>query len=128
MLSLHLGRDTGLVAFGGGVTGDLAGFVAATYMRGIPYAQVPTTLLAMVDASVGGKVGVDTRFGKNLIGAFHPPAVVVADPETLLSLPDGSTGTVWRQVNMASSAMRPTSGGWSARRRPSWREAPRWCT
>jgi len=88
LLTRGLGRDTGLVAFGGGVTGDLAGFVAATYMRGIPYAQVPTTLLAMVDASVGGKVGVDTRFGKNLIGAFYPPAVVVADPETLLTLPD----------------------------------------
>ena len=88
LLSRGMGRDTALVAFGGGVTGDLAGFVAATYMRGIPYAQVPTTLLAMVDASVGGKVGVDTRFGKNLIGAFHPPAVVVADPETLLTLPD----------------------------------------
>jgi len=88
LLSRGLGRDSGLVAFGGGVTGDLAGFVAATYMRGIPYVQVPTTLLAMVDAAVGGKVGVDTRFGKNLIGAFHPPALVVADPRTLLSLPD----------------------------------------
>ena len=88
LLSRGLGRDSGLVAFGGGVTGDLAGFVAATYMRGIPYVQVPTTLLAMVDAAVGGKVGVDTRFGKNLIGAFHPPALVVADPETLTTLPD----------------------------------------
>jgi 3-dehydroquinate synthase len=88
LLTRGLGRDTGLVAFGGGVTGDLAGFVAATYMRGIPYAQVPTTLLAMVDAAVGGKVGVDTRFGKNLIGAFHPPVLVVADPETLTTLPD----------------------------------------
>jgi 3-dehydroquinate synthase len=70
------------------VTGDLVGFVAATYLRGVPYAQVPTTLVAMVDASVGGKVGVDTRFGKNLIGAFYPPALVVADPETLLRLPE----------------------------------------
>jgi 3-dehydroquinate synthase len=88
LLASGLGRDGGLVAFGGGVTGDLAGFVAATYLRGLPYAQVPTTLLAMVDASVGGKVGVDTRFGKNLIGAFHPPAIVAADPETLLGLPE----------------------------------------
>jgi 3-dehydroquinate synthase len=88
LLTRGLGRDSGVVAFGGGVTGDLAGFVAATYMRGIPYVQVPTTLLAMVDAAVGGKVGVDTRFGKNLIGAFHPPALVVADPQTLLTLPD----------------------------------------
>lgn len=88
MLALGLDRHTGIVALGGGVVGDLAGFVAATYMRGIPYAQVPTTLLAMLDAAVGGKVGVDTPLGKNLIGAFHPPTVVVADPLTLLSLPD----------------------------------------
>lgn len=88
MLGLEFDRQTGVVALGGGVVGDLAGFVAATYLRGIPYAQVPTTLLAMLDASVGGKVGVDTPLGKNLIGAFHPPAIVVADPLTLLSLPD----------------------------------------
>jgi 3-dehydroquinate synthetase len=65
----------------------MAGFVAATYCRGVPYAQVPTTLLAMLDASVGGKVGVDTPQGKNLIGAFHPPAIVVSDPVTLMDLP-----------------------------------------
>ncbi|HXG43957.1 MAG TPA: 3-dehydroquinate synthase [Gemmatimonadales bacterium] len=88
MLARALDRDTAVIALGGGVVGDLAGFVAATYLRGIPYAQVPTTLLAMVDASVGGKVGVDTPLGKNLIGAFHPPAVVVADPWTLTTLPD----------------------------------------
>jgi 3-dehydroquinate synthase len=88
LLALGLGRQTAIVAVGGGVVGDLAGFVAATYLRGVPYAQVPTTLLAMLDASVGGKVGVDTPLGKNLIGAFHPPAVVVVDPLTLLSLPD----------------------------------------
>jgi 3-dehydroquinate synthase len=88
LLERRLGRDTAIVAIGGGVVGDLAGFVAATYLRGIPYAQVPTTLVAMLDASVGGKVGVDTRHGKNLIGAFHPPAIVVADPLTLISLPE----------------------------------------
>ena len=82
------GRDTGLIALGGGVTGDLVGFVAATYMRGLPYIQVPTTLLAMLDASVGGKTGVDTTYGKNLIGAFHPPAAVVADPLVLKTLPE----------------------------------------
>jgi 3-dehydroquinate synthase len=82
------GRDAALVALGGGVTGDLAGFVAATYMRGVPYVQVPTTLLAMLDASVGGKTGVDTPRGKNLVGAFHPPAAVVADPNTLKTLPE----------------------------------------
>jgi 3-dehydroquinate synthase len=82
------GRDTGVVALGGGVTGDLAGFVAATYMRGVPYLQVPTTLLAMLDASVGGKTGVDMPQGKNLVGAFHPPAAVLADPCALVTLPE----------------------------------------
>ena len=88
MLALGLGRDSAVIAIGGGVVGDVAGFVAATYMRGLPCAQVPTTLLAMLDASVGGKVGVDTPHGKNLIGAFHPPAFVVADPLTVINLPD----------------------------------------
>ncbi len=88
LLRLGFGRDAGVVALGGGVAGDLAGFVAATYMRGIPFLQVPTTLLAMLDASVGGKTGVDTPEGKNLIGAFHPPVAVVADPLALETLPD----------------------------------------
>jgi 3-dehydroquinate synthase len=86
LMQQGFGRDTGVVALGGGVTGDLAGFVAATYMRGLPYIQAPTTLLAMLDASVGGKTGVDTPHGKNLVGAFHPPAAVVADPRTLATL------------------------------------------
>ena len=90
LLEHGYGRDTGLVALGGGVAGDLVGFVAATYMRGVPYIQVPTTLLAMLDASVGGKTGVDTSHGKNLIGAFHPPAAVIADPLVLQTLPDRS--------------------------------------
>jgi 3-dehydroquinate synthase len=88
LLAAGFDRQSAIIALGGGVVGDLAGFVAATFLRGIPYAQVPTTLLAMLDASVGGKVGVDTPLGKNLIGAFHPPAIVVADPLTLLTLPD----------------------------------------
>jgi 3-dehydroquinate synthase len=88
LLERGFGRDSGLIALGGGVTGDLAGFVAATYMRGVPYLQVPTTLLAMADASVGGKTGVDTPAGKNLVGAFHPPAAVLADPLVLETLPD----------------------------------------
>jgi len=87
MLEAGFGRDTTVVALGGGVVGDLAGFVAATYMRGVPYVQIPTTLLAMIDASVGGKTGVDTPAGKNLVGAFHQPAVVIADTMTLASLP-----------------------------------------
>lgn len=86
MLGAGFGRDAAIVALGGGVVGDLAGFVAATYMRGIPFAQVPTSLLAMVDASVGGKTGLDTPAGKNTIGAFHRPSIVVVDPETLATL------------------------------------------
>ena len=87
MLELGFGRDSCVIALGGGVAGDLAGFVAATYMRGLPVVQVPTSLLAMIDASVGGKTGVDVPSGKNLIGAFHPPRAVVADPATLRTLP-----------------------------------------
>ena len=87
MLAAHFGRDTTVVALGGGVVGDLAGFVAATYLRGVPFVQVPTTLLAMIDASVGGKTGVDTPAGKNLVGAFHQPAAVIIDPELLATLP-----------------------------------------
>jgi 3-dehydroquinate synthase len=87
MLESQCGRDTTVVALGGGVVGDLAGFVAATYMRGVPFVQLPTSLLAMVDASVGGKVGVDTDAGKNLVGAFHQPSAVLIDPVVLRSLP-----------------------------------------
>jgi 3-dehydroquinate synthase len=89
LLDAGFGRDSAIIALGGGVVGDLAGFVAATYMRGIPFVQVPTTLLAMIDASIGGKTGVDTRSGKNLVGAFHHPALVIADPLTLSTLPPG---------------------------------------
>ena len=88
MLQERFGRDSVVVALGGGVTGDLAGFVAATYLRGIPYVQVPTSLLAMIDSSVGGKTGVDTVHGKNMVGAFKQPGVVVVDGSTLDTLPD----------------------------------------
>ncbi len=87
ILAAGFGRDTTIIALGGGVIGDLAGFVAATLMRGVPYVQVPTSLLAMVDASVGGKTAVDTSAGKNLVGAFHQPAAVIADPSVLSTLP-----------------------------------------
>jgi len=79
LLKKRFGRDTVVIALGGGVVGDVAGYVAATYLRGVPYIQVPTTLLAMVDSSVGGKVGVDTKYGKNMIGAFYQPRAVIAD-------------------------------------------------
>lgn len=87
MLEAGYGRDTLILALGGGVVGDMAGYVAATYHRGIGFVQVPTTLLAMVDSSVGGKTGVDTQHGKNLIGAFHQPEAVFIDPALLESLP-----------------------------------------
>jgi 3-dehydroquinate synthase len=87
LLAARHGRDSAICAIGGGVTGDVAGFVAATFLRGIPVVQVPTTLLAMVDASVGGKTAVDVPAGKNLVGAFHPPAAVVIDPQVLDTLP-----------------------------------------
>jgi 3-dehydroquinate synthase len=86
-LEAGLGRDAVVVAFGGGVVGDLAGFAAATYMRGLMWVQVPTTLLAMVDGSVGGKVGVNHPQAKNLIGTFHQPKAVVIDPAFLQTLP-----------------------------------------
>ena len=87
LLEGGFGRDSCVVALGGGVVGDLAGFVAATYMRGIPVVQVPTSLVAMIDASIGGKTGVDIGEGKNLVGAFHAPNLVVADPEVIRTLP-----------------------------------------
>ncbi len=81
-------RDTTLIALGGGVVGDITGFAAACYMRGVAFIQVPTTLLAQVDSSVGGKTGVNHPQGKNLIGAFHQPKIVLIDTDTLVTLPD----------------------------------------
>lgn len=85
--SIRLERSERIVAIGGGVTGDVAGFVAATWRRGVRYVHVPTTLLAMVDSSVGGKVAIDAAGGKNLVGAFHQPAQVLADTSFLRTLP-----------------------------------------
>ena len=83
----ELTRSDGVIALGGGVVGDLTGFVAATYLRGIVYIQIPTSLLAMVDSSVGGKTAIDLTAGKNLAGAFYQPSLVLCDPETLNTLP-----------------------------------------
>ena len=87
LLETHCDRKTTLIALGGGVVGDMAGFTAATYQRGIPFLQIPTTLLAQVDSSVGGKTGVNHALGKNMIGAFHQPRCVLIDTDTLNTLP-----------------------------------------
>jgi len=87
LLYQKVDRHTAIIALGGGVVGDLAGFAAAATLRGLPFIQIPTTLLAQVDSSVGGKTGINARHGKNLIGAFHQPLLVLADTETLATLP-----------------------------------------
>ena len=87
LLDAAVERRTAILALGGGVIGDLAGFAAATTLRGLPFIQLPTTLLAQVDSSVGGKTGINTRHGKNLLGAFHQPRIVLADTDTLATLP-----------------------------------------
>ena len=87
LLKNKYSRDSCLVAFGGGVIGDITGYAAATYQRGINFIQIPTTLLSMVDSSVGGKTGINHPLGKNMIGAFHQPIAVIIDTEILKSLP-----------------------------------------
>ena len=88
LLAHRCDRQTAIVALGGGVVGDLAGFAAATYQRGVPFVQVPTTLLAQVDSSVGGKTAINHPRGKNMVGAFHQPQLVLADMDTLATLPE----------------------------------------
>lgn len=88
LLNNRCERTTPLIALGGGVIGDMTGYAAATYLRGVPFIQIPTTLLAQVDSSVGGKTGINHPLGKNMIGAFYQPRVVIADTETLNTLPD----------------------------------------
>ena len=95
-------RSDAVVGVGGGATTDLAGFVAATFLRGIRVVHVPTTLLAMVDAAVGGKTGINTAEGKNLVGSFHEPAGVVCDLELLATLPRTTSPADWRRSSSAA--------------------------
>eukprot|EP01064_Diplonema_japonicum_P034769 TRINITY_DN7328_c0_g1_i1.p1 TRINITY_DN7328_c0_g1~~TRINITY_DN7328_c0_g1_i1.p1 ORF type:complete len:1497 (+),score=475.05 TRINITY_DN7328_c0_g1_i1:1173-5663(+) len=109
MLTNRCGRDCTVVALGGGVIGDLSGYVAATFMRGVKVVQIPTTLLAMVDSSVGGKTGIDTPTGKNLVGAFHHPVRIIMDLEVLKTLPD-------RQLSNGMAEVVKTALLWDASR------------
>ncbi len=122
------GRDSLVVAFGGGVVGDLAGFAAATFLRGIPYVQIPTTLLSQVDSSVGGKTGFNLAEGKNLVGAFHQPRAVFIDPAFLLTLDDRNLRSGMAEVVKCAFAGAPSllesitacAGGWKKMSGDSW--------
>ena len=134
-LAAGLDRGSTVVALGGGVAGDLAGFAAATYLRGVRWVVLPTTLLAMVDSSLGGKTGADLPQGKNLVGAFHPPSLVLADPQVLASLPEAELRSGMAEVVKHGVLGDPDlfaccAGGWEAVRgrdpsRPDWSELVR---
>ena len=112
LLAGRLGRDGLVIALGGGVVGDLAGFAAATYQRGLPFVQIPTTLLAQVDSSVGGKTAINHARGKNMIGAFHQPLAVIADLDTLDSLPDRELRAGIAEVIKHGAALDAAFLGW----------------
>jgi 3-dehydroquinate synthase len=114
LLGCGLDRKDVLVALGGGVVGDLAGLTAALYMRGIDFVQVPTTLLAQVDSSVGGKTAIDTPRGKNLVGAFHQPRLVLADIDVLATLPPVQLRSGWAEVLKHGLICDPAFFGWLA--------------
>ncbi len=111
-LDAGLDRKSFLVALGGGVVGDLGGFLAAILLRGIDYVQVPTTLLAQVDSSVGGKTAINTRHGKNLVGAFHQPRLVLADTDTLASLPKRELLAGYAEIAKYGLIDRPEFWAW----------------
>jgi 3-dehydroquinate synthase len=118
-LSAGLERTSTIIALGGGVVGDLAGFAASTYLRGVPWIALPTSLLAMVDASLGGKTGVDLPQGKNLVGAFYPPRLVLADPSVLETLPEAELRSGLAEVVKAGVIADPglyalCAAGWEA--------------
>lgn len=112
LVSIGANRDTTLIALGGGVVGDITGFAAACYMRGVAFIQVPTTLLAQVDSSVGGKTGVNHALGKNLIGAFHQPRIVLIDTATLDTLPDRELSAGLAEVIKAGAIADADFFGW----------------
>ncbi len=118
LLEAGLGRDCCVVSLGGGVVGDVAGFVAATYLRGVPFVQLPTTTLAMIDASVGGKTGVDHPAGKNLVGAFHAPAAVLADPVFLSTLSRDLRAQGYAEAVKHGVLVDASHARWLARRAP----------
>jgi shikimate kinase/3-dehydroquinate synthase len=105
-------RADHLIALGGGVVGDLGGFCAATYQRGVPVVQVPTTLVSQVDSAYGGKTGVDLPSGKNYVGAYHQPAAVLVDPDTLATLPAAELSAGW--VEVLKTALIAGGGLWEA--------------
>jgi 3-dehydroquinate synthase len=119
MIAAGLDRQSFVVGLGGGVIGDISGFVAAIYHRGIPHVQIPTTLLAMVDSSTGGKTGLNTRFGKNLIGAVHHPALVIDDVDVLKTLPqrefNQGFAEIIKHAVIADKKMFDTLQKWKAR-------------
>jgi shikimate kinase/3-dehydroquinate synthase len=115
LLEARVERRTAVIALGGGVVGDLAGFAAATTLRGLPFVQVPTTLLAQVDSSVGGKTGVNSRWGKNLIGAFHQPRMVLADTGTLATLPPRELRAGYAEIVKAGLIGEPAFFEWCER-------------
>jgi 3-dehydroquinate synthase len=112
LLDLGVDRATAIVAFGGGVIGDLAGFAAAVLLRGLDYVQVPTTLLAQVDSAIGGKTGINSRHGKNLIGAFHQPRLVLADTALLSTLPPRELRAGYAEVVKYGLIDRPAFFAW----------------
>ncbi|MHB1951718.1 MAG: 3-dehydroquinate synthase [Acidiferrobacteraceae bacterium] len=112
LLEAHCDRDTALIALGGGVVGDMTGFAAACYQRGVPFVQIPTTLLAQVDSSVGGKTGVNHALGKNMIGAFHQPEAVIIDTGTLATLPDKELSAGLAEIIKYGLIRDPEFFGW----------------
>jgi len=111
LLNGGIERSDVVIALGGGVIGDLAGFVAASVLRGVPLVQIPTSLLAMVDSSVGGKTGINQAAGKNLIGAFYQPPIVLIDPEFLKTLPIRELRSGWSEIVKHAFIQPSTPGG-----------------